>query len=236
MKYLIIILITLVIHTINAAPTQPKDVDNKEEEILDVALDLYFIGSSAMHIITYGSGWGALALDVGCLFIPGATGVGTLSRKSYMLTKGARAAARAENITKATVNKLMQRQAGKSIRMSKKQVDNLLTHSVKSHGFYSPKVFNRSGNKGAFNRGLCDNSSQARALLNEMLAKAAGGKFMMKSACSPHNKVMLSIDMGKHIGSDKFGSCHAINIIISGGYATMYPVKNTIIGIAKTLH
>lgn len=231
----LIVLLAAVLFSVNTFAHQPP-VKQDKEEYLDVALDIAFIGKSAFHLVTTGTGWGALALDVGCLFIPGATGLGSITRagkaatsSTKVLTKGAVNAHRAQtgyqavNVTRKTVEGLMARTMGSRIKASKEVVEAFFKKATNVHGFGKAVK-----GKGEFAQGLCCTSKQAQKLFNEAMQRAAGGNFVMKTAKCPYDGVMICIDMGKVIGKDGNAPCRFINLVLHGGkkLGTMYPVKS----------
>lgn len=225
MKTLILIFIlTGCINTANATPKQPDST-----EVIDIVFDLYFVGSSAMHVITTGSGWSALALDLGCLFIPGATGAGTISREGkYLLTgsahsnHAAKSAVAVAKCSKELTEKVLSRSltSGQFIKWTETFRSSFLRHVTKRHG--SDALIDA----GRFNIGLADDSKQVQALFNEALEIMGSGNFIMKNCEPPYSAVMICIDMKRNVGYADGKPCQFINMILHSKGGTMYPVSD----------
>jgi hypothetical protein len=228
MKTLIIFL--LLVCTFSTANTCPAKSDNPDStELIDVVFDLYFVGSSAMHVITTGTGWSSLALDLGCLFIPGATGAGTISREGkYLLTGAAHSAHAAKSgvavarCSKELTEKVLSRSlaSGKFIKWTETFRHSFLRHVAKRHG--SDALIDA----GRFNVGLADDARQAQNLFNEVLEMMGSGNFIMKNCEPPYSAVMICVDMGRNVGTDGGKPCQFINMILHNKGGTMYPVTD----------
>lgn len=223
MKIILLIFI-LIASNLNATPRQPDST-----ELIDVVFDLYFVGSSAMHVITTGTGWSALALDLGCLFIPGATGAGTISREGkYILTGAAHSTHAAKSgvavarCSKELTEKVMSRSlaSGQFVKWTETFRQSFLRHVSLRHG--SDALVDA----GRFNIGLADDTKQVQALFNEALEMMGSGNFIMKNCEPPYSAVMICVDMGRNIGMDNGKPCRYINMILHNKGGTMYPVND----------
>lgn len=223
MKTLILIFILLASNT-NATPRQQDS-----SEVIDIVFDLYFVGSSAMHVITTGSGWSALALDLGCLFIPGATGAGTISREGkYILTGAAHSAHAAKTgaavarCSKELTEKVLSRSlaSGQFIKWTETFRHSFLRHVTNRHGS------NALIDAGKFSTGLADDTKQVQALLNEAMEMMGSGNFIMKNCNPPYSAIMICVDMKRNVGMDNGKPCQFINMILHNKGGTMYPVSD----------
>lgn len=223
MKTILLIFILLA-SNLNATPRQPDST-----ELIDVVFDLYFVGSSAMHVITTGSGWSTLALDLGCLFIPGATGAGTISREGkYLLTGAAHSAHAAKSgaavarCSKELTEKVLSRsvQSGQFIKWTETFRHSFLRHVSTRHGS------NAIVDAGKFVDGLADDTKQVQNLFNEALEMMGSGNFIMKNCEPPYSAVMICVDMKRNIGFDNGKPCQFINMILHNKGGTMYPVND----------
>jgi len=210
--------------TLNATPRQSDST-----ELVDVVFDLYFVGSSAMHVITTGTGWSSLALDLGCLFIPGATGAGTISREGkYLLTGAAHTSHAAKSgvavsrCSKELCEKVLSRSlaSGQFIKWTETFRSSFLRHVTNRHSA------NALVDAGKFNVGLADDSKQVQALFNEALEMMGSGNFIMNNCEPPYSAVMICVDMKRNVGFDNGKPCQFINLILHSKGGTMYPVND----------
>jgi hypothetical protein len=219
-----ILLIFILALNLNATPKQQDST-----EVIDIVFDLYFVGSSAMHVITTGTGWSTLALDLGCLFIPGATGAGTISKEGRFILTGsahsshaARSGAAVARCSKEIAEKTLSRSlaSGQFIKWTETFRSSFLRHVTNRHGA------NTLIDAGKFNAGLADDTKQVQTLFNEVLEVMGSGNFIMKNCEPPYSAVMICVDMGRNVGTDNGKPCQFINMILHSKGGTMYPVTD----------
>lgn len=267
MRTLILILATILSlgFCTNISAHYDSTTDPINEEFPDTALDLVFIGQSALHVITYGSGWGALALDIGCLFIPGATGAGSIYRASKHtdeiissgknILTGSQAAKHADhfghvqtNIGKGVASDLLdisKRAMFNGVKWSSSHMNKWLTHVAERHSGALDLAQRMNTNTISNASKFFDEGVEGmHKVLNEAMQKMGNGEFIMKTDIRfcPHNFVMITVDMGKTVGNGlnragDYYKCTAVNIIIGPkGHGTMYPVKNAYEGAQRQLN
>jgi len=212
MKYFILILGLLPFYGFGNCPSPQK------EEILDICVDMVCIGYSLGEVLCTGggTGWTALAADCASALTPGMTGGGAAvrtARNGQKLLKG-RSALKFSYFAKAGIKQ------GKW-RIPFEVIQNSTEHVFKRHGA----------------------NTTARSVSKFYGADAEAVKITIKSALkrrviNPNScKTFLReegfdfvIDMGKYIGTDKYGKKASLMVMhfnptASGHKFTAYPAN-----------
>jgi hypothetical protein len=195
----------------------------EEEETPDTFLDIAFIASDIAWIVTTGTGWGSLALDMGCLLIPGATGAGQAYRSTNMI--------KSEEHLKKLIqsgNSINQVNAFQGrIRWTTSELNRWCAHVLTTHSSKCMSVGHKYGDKGQGIFYGVSTQSDVKKFLMEAVNKMENGMYIQRATAKGKKHVYEAVvDMGRVIGKTKNKDNRYVRIVIApGGKGSMYPVS-----------